>query len=159
MVKKYTPYQDTNVSVSKSQNDIRKLLEKNGCVRLFFNFDLEDEEVVLAWERKIILDGETVRQPLAHHLSLKGRKESQVYRALFYHLKAKFEAVEFQIVTFEEEFLPYFVVKLPDGSSGTIAEYFVPELKRGGLPPMQPLDNPQLTNGDDNGNDYEILDS
>ena len=156
MVKQYQPYQGTNVPVSRSQTMIEKMLQSHGAVKIHFFKDLEKDEVILAWERKFILDGKPVVQPLAHHIEFRDKKEAQVYRALYYHLKAKFEAVDFKIVSFEEEFLPYFVIKFPDGSSGTIAEYFIPELKRGALPPVHALDHPELPSG--NKDDYEILD-
>ena len=151
---KYQSYQSTTVPVVKTQSQIEKMLVEHGAVKTHFMKDYEKDMVILAWERKIILDGSPKIQPLMHHISFRDRKEAQVYRALFYHLKAKFEAVDFQIVSFEEEFLPYFLVKLPDGKPGTIAEYFVPDLHHGMLPQMKQLDNRQLASGKA---DYEIL--
>ena len=155
MAKQYQPYQGTNVTVSRSQAMIEKMLQEHGAVKIHFFKDFEKYMVVMAWERKFIIDDNPVVQPLAHHITFKDKKEMQVYRALYYHLKAKFEAVDFEIVSFEEEFLPYFVMKFPDGSSGTIAEYFIPDLKRGSLPPFKPLGNLELTSGNI---DYEIMD-
>ena len=49
----------------------------------------------------------------------------QRWRQLLLMLKGKFEAVEAGVVTFEEEFLPYFV--MPDNS--TVANHVVPMLE------------------------------
>jgi hypothetical protein len=147
------PYAGTTVPVGRTQQQIEVLIQNHGAVKSHFFKDFEAKELVFAWERKVLVDGRPMIQPLMHRLSFEDLKEVQAYRALFWHLKHKFEAVEFGIVTFEEEFLPYFVVKLPDGVNGTIAEYFVPELRRGALPPMRALDNPKLPSG----NDYDTV--
>ena len=141
------PYARTTVTVGKSQGKIEVMIRKHMAVKSHFSKDFETSELVFAWERKILVDDRPMVQPLLHRLSFEDLTEAQAYRALFWHLKHKFEAVEFGIVTFEEEFLPYFVVKLPGGGMGTIAEYFIPELRRGALPPMRALDNPELPSG------------
>lgn len=64
----------------------------------------------------------------------------RVWRALALSIKAKFEAVASGIVTFEEEFLPHFVVATPDGPR-RFADIAVPALRAsyesGHVPPLQ----------------------
>src|SRR5262245_57571225 len=62
----------------------------------------------------------------------------QRWRALALAIKAKLEAVESGIATFEEEFLPYTV--MPDGM--TVAEHALPAVAKayltGSMPPLLP---------------------
>lgn len=154
------PYHGTNVPVGKTMGQLDTMLLAHGGIKTNYFKDFESEELVLAWERKVMVDGNRMIQPIIHRVSYKGLREAQAYRALYWHLKHKFEAVEFGIVTFEEEFLPYFVVKLPSGEQGTIAEYFVPDLRQGALPPMRPLEHKELPSSNGEGDeDYEIIDS
>lgn len=147
------PYYGTSVPVGKTMGQIDTMLIANGGIKTNYFKDYEAGELVLAWERKVMVDGERMLQPIMHRVMIsKDMTDAQAYRALYWHLKHKMEAVAFGIVTFEEEFLPYFIVKLPSGEQGTIAEYFVPDLKRGGLPAMRPLENPELPSGH-----YEIM--
>ena len=139
MGKSQKPYAYTTVAPGKSMGQIDKMLIAHGGIKTHYFKDYEKALLVLAWERKVIVDGERMIQPIMHQVNMKDLNESQAYRALYWHLKHKFEAVEFGIVKFEEEFLPYFIVKLPSGKIGTIAEYFVPDLSNGALPPMTTL--------------------
>lgn len=132
-------YATTTVAPGKSMGQIDKMLIAHGGIKTNYYKDYEKHLLVLAWERKVMVDGERMIQPIMHRVNMKELNEAQAYRALFWHLKHKFEAVEFGIVTFEEEFLPYFIATLPSGEQGTIAEYFVPDLRRGALPPMKTL--------------------
>lgn len=65
----------------------------------------------------------------------------QRWRALSLVVKAKLEAVECSITTFEEEFLAHIV--LPDGR--TVAEWAVPQIEAGydekKMPPLLPMGN------------------
>lgn len=144
----YDPYRGTKVPVSKSQEAIRRLLIENGAQGYQFTEAIAEQIVELKWARGVILNGEKVVQPLRIRVSYKNRRIESVYRAIFYHLKAKFEVIRFGIMSFEEEFLPYFEARLPDGRTGTIAELMLPDLKRGRLPAMlEPL--AALPPGDD----------
>jgi hypothetical protein len=66
------------------------------------------------------------------------REMRRRWRALALVIKAKLEAVSTEIVSFEEEFLPYFV--LPDGQ--TVGDKIIPSLeaayKSGKLPKLLP---------------------
>jgi hypothetical protein len=133
------PYRYTEVPVSKSQEGIRKMLLENGAVGIQMTEFPEEQLVQIQWARKVIVDKTPLVQPLRLKISTKGRRPEQCFRALFYHLKAKFEIVRFGIVTFEEEFLPYFLIKDAQGRPVTIAEYCLPELRRGLPPHLEPM--------------------
>lgn len=134
------PYEGTKVPIGKTMGLIDTMIVNHGGIKTNYYKDFEKKELILAWERKVMVDDVRMIQPIMHHIDMnKVKTEAQAYRALYWHLKHKFESVEFGIVTFEEEFLPYFIVKLPSGEQGTIAQYFVPELSRGALPTMKTL--------------------
>ncbi|MCJ7816509.1 MAG: hypothetical protein MUP55_01505 [Candidatus Aenigmarchaeota archaeon] len=137
---KKEPYQNTDVSVSKSQEAVRKMLFDNGAIGYQFTEMHHPEPVIeMKWARLIIVDGNKITQPLRIRIPLKNRRIEQVYRALFYYLKTKFETVRFGIVSFEEEFLPFFEMRLASGECKTVAEMALPNLRKGMPPVIEPL--------------------
>ena len=88
-----------------------------------------------------------MQQPCRLDVNYAGRKQSEALRMVFYHLKAKFDAVDWGLYSFEEEFLPYFMGKLPDGRQATVAELMLPGLEKGRLPEYNPFKALQLTEG------------
>jgi len=141
------PYKGTDVPIERSQGKIRQMLEDNGAVIVQFSDSKELEMAEIKWARKVFFEqgGQKVPmvQPCRIRVSFKGKKIQQVYRALYWHLKSKFEVVRFGILSFEEEFLPYFITQLDDGRQVTIAERMVPWLKKGEMPDMEPLMLPE----------------
>lgn len=73
--------------------------------------------------------------------------ERQRWRAMLLMIKAKLEAVESGIVTFEEEFAVHMV--LPDNT--TVGEWLLPQVQRaydtGEMPSLLPAARPALTEG------------
>jgi hypothetical protein len=139
-------YSGTKVPIHRSQEQIRGLLIGNGAIGFQFTELIAEEIIELKWARRIVVDGRASRQPLRIRLPMKGRRPEQMYRALYYHLKAKFETIRFGIISFEEEFLPYFEFRLADGRAVTVAEQLLPGL-RNALPlhlePLQLLGAPR----------------
>lgn len=133
------PYQSTTVPVSRSQEAIRKILYAHGAIATQFTDYPMEGIIELKWARQMMVDGANVQQPARYRISTEGKKEASVYRALFWHLKTKFEIVDFGIVTYEEEFLPYFVTYLPNGQETTVAEQAMPWIRKGLPPHLQPL--------------------
>jgi len=138
-VKKYEPYQGTTVPVSRSQEAIRKMLMENGAVAFQFTEIPTEQMLEIKFARKVVVNGDPHVQPLRFRISYKNRRIQQVYRALVHHLKAKFEIVRFGIISFEEEFMPYFEVRLRDGRTVTIAEALIPNLELGLPPHLEPM--------------------
>ncbi len=143
MRKPYEPYQGTMVPVERTKEAIRQLLLNYGIIAHGFSERSDTETIKISWVRKVVLDDHGKKsefmQPCEMQVCYHGRDIRQVFRAVLYNLKAKFEIVRFGIVSYEREFLPYFVVKLPDGTPGTIAEAMLPYLEQGKAPPMLPL--------------------
>ena len=128
----------TTVSVQKSKADIENLLKKYGANE--FGYATKGNQAMVAFSmegRKIrVLINMPVYEDLA--LTANGKKrtaiqidnayaqmERQRWRALLLIVKAKLEAIEQGITTFEEEFMANIV--LPDGR--TIAETILPQME------------------------------
>jgi hypothetical protein len=143
---------DTQVSLEKSQAEISQILKRYGAEG--FGFFADQNSAIIAFRAS----GRQVRftLPLPHIDSpevrtLKGRysgrtnAEAAVYRekllrqkwrCLALAIKAKLEAVESGITTFEEEFLAH--ICLPGGS--TVGAWLKPQLEQaystGKMPPL-----------------------
>lgn len=136
----------TSVSTEKSEQEIRRLLQKYGATRFasgwepesaFVQFQLKDSSLV---ERQVHFViplpkrdekrfthgghyGRTKRTPQSAEAAWE-QACRQSWRALLLVLKAKLEAVESKIATFEREFLAHIV--MADGR--TIGDILVPRL-------------------------------
>lgn len=145
---------DTSVSSEQSQAEIRKTLTKYGATK--FAYLEEAEQAAIMFE----IANRRIRfvLPLPNRNDPKfwetpGRKlqrsanaafkeweqaSRQRWRALALAIKAKLEAVESGIATFEEEFLAYVI--MPDGQ--TVGEHVLPNVERayatGRMPPLLP---------------------
>lgn len=143
MKETYEPYKGTTVPIERSQMAIRKIFDAYHIYAHQFSEAPGEQLIEIRWSRKLVIDENgqkrDVLQPCKMRVSYKGRRSEQVWRAIYYHLKAKFEIVMFGIISYEEEFLPYFEVRLPDGSVGTIAEAMVPALAEGRKPDILAL--------------------
>lgn len=145
--------QNTQVSEGQTREQIIKALRKYGATKHYFGVDEERGVARVAFEmrgRKLRFDltlppisqfatdrynrprnDETIRkywdQAIRSH-----------WRALLLVIKAKMEAVEVGIVTFDEEFLAHII--MPDAS--TVGEWAVPQLnymqERGMMPKALP---------------------
>ncbi len=129
----------TTVSVEKSKVEIEKLLVRYGA-----------EEFVSGWTGKtaqILFVMKSKRIKFILHLPVESEYKNvaqyaqanrQRWRALLLCIKAKFESVASAITTFEEEFLPHFVIP---GDGRTLGEIMIPQLKNSydsqkALPPL-----------------------
>jgi hypothetical protein len=145
---------DTSVSSEQSQAEIKKTLTRYGATkyayieeeeraaimfevlnrRIRFVLPLPDRNDNRFWEtpgRKLL------RSPEAAFKEWE-QASRQRWRALALAIKAKLEAVESGIATFEEEFLSYII--LPDGQ--TVGQHVLPNVERayatGQMPPLLP---------------------
>ena len=55
--------------------------------------------------------------------------KNQIHRALYYYLKSKFEALDFNLVEFTQEFMPHIVLFDKKGASKTVYEMFEPQYR------------------------------
>jgi hypothetical protein len=145
---------DTSVSSEQSQAEIRKTLTRYGATK--FAYLEEEERAAIMFEianRRIrfVLPLPNRKDP--RFWKTPGRKIQrtsdaafkeweqscrQRWRALALAIKAKLEAVESGIATFEEEFLSYII--MPDGQ--TVGEHVLPNIEKAYLtnqmPPLLP---------------------
>ena len=121
------PYEDTAVAVSKSQEQIRKLLTKLNVVAT--RFTSLPSEGIIEFVRKsddatTIPYRITIRpkiNPEYASVSQWDRAERQVWRVAYWWLKAKLEAIDFGLREFEHEFLPDMMVVNSRGQQSTVA--------------------------------------
>lgn len=130
--------QGTSVPVDRSRAEIERLLEKHGASG--FIFGTANGQALLAFEMRERRLRFLVPMPQANK---SGSNENKVkaeirrrYRALLLVLKAKLEAVNSQIVQFDEEFLAHIVVE----GNTTVGDRMVPHMREalstGKLPPL-----------------------
>jgi hypothetical protein len=132
-------YENSDVTTSRSQEAIRKLLRDHGC----FGFNAVSaidptgkNPSIEGFEAQIMLEGKPYRirimadVPSAPGRRSKGRiyrgtyeltdrqktefiekAERRIWRVLYYHLKAMFEAADTGVLEFREMILPYLVMK------------------------------------------------
>lgn len=127
-------YEGTEVSVSKSQDGIRKLIMGRKGSRVAFVTDPPRE----GFEAMVLIDTNpyqiriygTVRLAPSNKRTEKQRndflsqEERRIWRVLFYHLKSVFEASDSGVMEFRELMLPYIVT----ANGQTIAEQIIPKL-------------------------------
>jgi hypothetical protein len=143
---------NTSVPVEKSKAEIERLLQRYGAskfasgwdehsasiafeihgLRVRFNLPLPDRQ-----DPKFRRHSRGVRTPESAHKAWE-QACRQRWRALALAIKAKLEAVECGITTFEQEFLAHIV--LPNGT--TVGNWMVPQLEEaysnGSMPPLLP---------------------
>ncbi len=119
-------YYRTTVPIYKSQNEIKKVLQK---------FGLQGERFTIykgigVIEFVLLKEGKEMAFRFKFDLPEKEIHQRQVYRTLFHYLKNRFMAVEFGITTVEKEFLQELVLKLPDGRDITVKELVEDQLSQ-----------------------------
>lgn len=132
-------YRDTSVHFERSRSQIEAILRKNriediqhtvgfypakGVHAIMILFSAEDEVQHRKYPIRILIPlKHTPDQAMHYHKDL-----NQAYRALFWYLKSKFEAIAFGF-EFLSEFMPHIVVVNPQGALSTMAEEFIPRLQ------------------------------
>jgi len=59
----------------------------------------------------------------------RGQELNVLHRVLFYHLKAKFIAIEAGLTEFMEEFMPHLIIMDKSGNSTTMGQVLLPQYK------------------------------
>jgi hypothetical protein len=135
MTRREKAYATTQVAVSKTQEDIRKLLVRHSARGMQLTEVFEPPSLCLRFQ---VLIGDD-RQVLAMvNMEVptgadeaRSEREADQYRrqaarALFYYLKSQLEAIDFGLVRFEEAFLAHFEIPTETGVT-TIGQRIVPE--------------------------------
>ena len=122
-------YKNTKVDYVKSQVQISKLLNVNE-IKDIQHSAYQDKAIILfikelKIEDKMMKVGVKISIP-----EVDEKNKNQLYRALFYYLKAKFESLTFGFVeeyneAFVKEFMPYLIA---DRQGRTIADIVLPKL-------------------------------
>jgi hypothetical protein len=117
-------YETTDVPISRSQEEIRRLVLMHKGTGINFMSQPPRE----GFEALVTL------QEVGYHIRVmatcqknkltKEQEERRVWRVLYYHLKAMFEAADSGVIAVEDVIMPYIVT--PDGR--TIAEHVAPKL-------------------------------
>ena len=122
-------YKLTKVDYIKSQMQINKVLRDNGIKDFQHTQEADKGTIVFLKELQV----ETKKIKVGVKITLPDVTEqtrNQLYRALFYYLKTKFESLTFGFVeeyneAFVKEFMPYLVA---DKNGKTIADIILPKL-------------------------------
>ena len=121
-------YQTTKVPVARTQEHIRNLVLKAGGEGIGF-FSQPPRE---GFEALVPIDGKSYRiRIVAVCESYEDQREAdrevrRVWRVIFYHLKALYEAAQTGVLEFRELLLPYIVTK----DDRTIAQHLLPQLDK-----------------------------
>lgn len=133
-MKKNLSYKGTKVNWAKSQTAIVKLLNERGIYQTRFT-NLEDKFAV---EFMTILEemekpvGVRILVPVHHKDKDEKCREQELntlHRILFYHLKAKFVAIDNGLTEFMEEFMPHLIIMDKKGNSTTLGQTLLPQYK------------------------------
>ena len=124
-------YKNTKVDCVKSQVSISKLLEQNGIKDIQHSSYQDKVQIMFLKELKI----EDKMMKVGVKISIPDvteKNKNQLYRALFYYLKAKFESLTFNFVeeyneAFVKEFMPYLIA---DKEGRTIGDIILPKLSK-----------------------------
>lgn len=129
----------TKVPVNQSRSEIERTLDRYGATGFLYGKDGLHVQVMFRMSERLVRinllmpeDSVTVRRE---------QEERRLWRALLLVLKAKLEAVESGITTFEQEFLAHIV--MPDNR--TVAEHVLPKVNEAYLTGKTPK---LLTSGD-----------
>ncbi len=132
---------DTEVSVEKSRGQLEALLRQAGATQFHFGWTPTEDIIEFGFRNLQIrfLLPKHDRKAFSHSKGGRVRTPRQIddaiaqadrqrWRALFLVVRAKLEAVEAGIATFEREFLPFVVT----GSNQTVGDILIPRLAAGG---------------------------
>jgi len=130
--------QSTTVSVDKSRAEIEKILTRYGAERFMYGWDHDKAMIAFKAAGKNIRFVVPLPYKDEYSKTPQGRRRKvtqvdqafeqavrQKWRALTLAVKAKLEAVQSGIATFEQEFMPY--ILLPNGR--TVAEEALPMIE------------------------------
>jgi hypothetical protein len=127
-------YKATQVNWAKSQGQIGKILDVRGIKDVRFTFLQSQHSLICEFnyptkiEQKEVDIGVRILVPIADDSE---KSKNIIHRALFYYLKTKFEALDFGLVEFIQEFMPHLVVFDKQGSSKTLYQIISPQYNKG----------------------------
>ena len=131
MKQKLNSYKNTAVNWAKSQAQIGKLLDKVGIKDVRFTFMQSQQSVICEFNYPTEVDKKAVNIGVRIIVRLpdysdEDKAKNQCHRALFYYLKSKFEALDFGLVEFVQEFMPHLIVYDKKGNTSTLYQTIAP---------------------------------
>lgn len=129
-------YKNTSVNWGKSQAQIGKLLDNMGIEDVRFTFMQSQESLICEFNYPDEVNGKTMNIGVRIIIKMPEHKnpeqaKNQVHRALYYYLKSKFEALDFGLIEFMQEFMPHLIVFDKKGQSKTMYQMIEPQYKQG----------------------------
>jgi hypothetical protein len=149
--------ENTSVSVEKSRSEIERILQRYGCDDFAYRNNRRKAQIAFSMNDRMIRFDIHLPDPEGFRMTPGGRRRRddaavhkaweqacrQRWRALTLVIKAKLEAVETGITTFEVEFLPHMIV--PGGK--VFHEVALPQIAQayetGRMPPLLPASTPK----------------
>lgn len=142
-------YESTEVAVSKSQDAIRKLVyshrgtgvmlisrpPREGFEAFVTISDVDYHVRIMATCKDVSRNSQGYIRTASSHAAARGQEERRVWRVLYWHLKAIFEAADSGVIDLRDVILPYVVTR--DGR--TISEHLAPR-----MPQLMGLDPDRL---------------
>lgn len=130
---------ETTVPVPRTKADIEKLLNDHGAHQVMTYSDKNKAMIQFGMNDRVVRFGLEI--PAESEYARTGKRQIRKqdarrrayeqgcrsrWRSLLLGIKAKLDAIEIGIMTFEEEFLPYIV--LPDNR--TVGEFMIPQIEQ-----------------------------
>jgi hypothetical protein len=126
-------YKNTKVNWAKSQALIGKLLDSRGIKDVRFTFLQTQFQLICEFNYPVVIEKKDAIIGIRILIPIKDESEqgkNQIHRALFYYLKSKFEALDFGLVEFIQEFMAHIIVVDKSGTSKTAYQVFSPQYNR-----------------------------
>jgi len=134
--RKLKSYKNTSVNWGKSQAQIGKLLDSAGISDVRFTFMQSQQSIICEFNYPEEIDGKTMNIGVRIIIRIPEHKnpeqaKNQVHRALYYYLKSKFEALDFGLIEFMQEFMPHLIVHDKQGRTQTMYQMIAPQYEKG----------------------------
>ncbi len=127
-------YKKTSVNWARTQTQIVNMLNARGIYQTRFT-NMEDKfaiEFMSQVQGQIKPIGVRILVPLRYKGESEDKRQKELnslHRVLFYHLKAKFVAIESGLTEFMEEFMSHLIIMDKRGNSTTMGQTLLPQYK------------------------------
>lgn len=134
--RKLKSYQKTSVNWAKSQAQIGKLLDSVGINDVRFTFMQSQQSLICEFNYPEEVNGKPMNIGVRIIIRIPEHKDpeqakNQIHRALYYYLKSKFEALDFGLIEFMQEFMPHLIVFDKKGHTQTMYQMIAPQYQKG----------------------------
>ena len=127
-------YKNTSINWAKSQAEIVKML--NGRKVFQIRFTNLVDKFAIEFMANLPEQSSPIGVRILVPIKYKGNDEKKrtkelnvLNRVLFYHLKAKFVAIDNGLTEFMEEFMPHLIIMDKNGNSTTISQMLLPQYR------------------------------